>query len=487
MFKSAVNDLNECVEIRRSVEEGKLKPEEVVEELSKLSVDELVKLGNNFRRFPIGCDLVEVGVGCCASDLSVEQLLEYSILCDVLGVSIHVCAYAYADVAERYGMDGIELLKMAREVTDVPMDVDHLGEYGAMRFPKEITSCSGLCYTKGEFRKECPKGRIHRRLIDKEREAGNPEEWIKLVGLVSCNVIALQGGEAHCASFREMKRVAELAKELGKGVGVIMYAGDGYEDVIEGLNGCLKLDADVIFVEGGPFAKDIKAYLTAVVSARILSKGKVVGTNGAYEDQLRFGLRAGLNCVITGFPKNHHGYMAGFKPEEAKRGAFGLPRVIRIIREEVRSKYLNVPAGRRELEGIAKAVKIVGVENVYPNKFSWTSIGDAHWFVVSKAPIFEKVSVNGVDIECETLALLGGRYVAWYLAEKADSVIVSDRDGWVEDITTRILEEKGIEVLRANGNDEFAVKNADVAVITSVFPEICLKLLKKFPNAVVLI
>jgi len=224
--------------------------------------------------------------------------------------------------------------------------------------------------TKGEFRKECPKGRIHRRLIKKEKECKNPKDWIKLVGLVSCNVIALQGGEAHCASFAEMKKVAELAKELGKGVGVIMYAGDGYEDVIEGLKGCLRLDADVIFVEGGPFAKDLKAYLVAVVSARILTKGKVVGTNGAYEDQLRVGLRAGLNCVITGFPKNHHGYMTGFKPKDAKRGAFGLPRVVRIIREEVKSRYLNVPAGRRELEGIAKAVKIIGAENVYPNKFS---------------------------------------------------------------------------------------------------------------------
>jgi len=60
MFKSAVNDLNACVEIRKLVESNRLKVEEVVEELSKLSVEELVKLGNNFRRFPIGCDLVEI-------------------------------------------------------------------------------------------------------------------------------------------------------------------------------------------------------------------------------------------------------------------------------------------------------------------------------------------------------------------------------------------------------------------------------------------
>ena len=95
--------------------------------------------------------------------------------------------------------------------------------------------------------------------------------------------------------------------------------------------------------------------------------------------------------------------------------------------------------------------------------------------------------MNKVDIECEKLALLGVRYVAWYLAEKVDSVIISDKDTWVEDVTVRILEEKGIEVMKANGDDEFAVKNADVAVITSVFSEICLKLLKRFPNAVVLI
>jgi len=161
MFKSAVNDLNSCVEIRKLVERGELKAEEVVDSISNLSLEELIKLGNNFRRFPIGCDLVEIGVGCCASDLTVDQLLDYSVLCDVLGFSIHVCAYAYEDVAERFGTSGVELLKTARDLTDVPMDVDHFGEFGAMRFPEEITTCNGLCYTRGEFIKACPKGRIH--------------------------------------------------------------------------------------------------------------------------------------------------------------------------------------------------------------------------------------------------------------------------------------------------------------------------------------
>jgi len=489
MFKEAINDLNVCVELRRLAEKEKLDVSEVVEELSKLSLGELLKLGSNFRRFPLGCDLVEVGVGCCASDLSVEQLIEYSILCDILGASIHVCAYAYADVAEKHGIDGVELLKMVREVTSVPMDIDHFGEYGPMRFPEEITSCYGLCYLKGGY-KQCPKGRIHKRLKEKEKKCKNPEEWIKLVSVVSCNVIAVQGGEVHAASFNEMKKVADLARKLNKGVAAIMYAGDGYEDVIEGITAASKLNADVIFIEGGPFAKDLLSFVKAVVAARILCKGKVIGTNGAYEDQLRLGLRAGLNCVLTGFANNHHGYMTGFSPGTARRGMFGLPRVIRIIREEIRSSWVNIPAQRRELEGIAKAVKIVGEDKIYPNKFAWTSIGDAHWFNISKSPIYTGIKtadVTKTDFECEKLALLGGRYIAWILAEKADEVIVSDADEWVEAITVKTLLEKGINAVRSNGDDEFAAKNSDVAVITSVFPEICISILKKVPNAVVLI
>ena len=59
--------------------------------------------------------------------------------------------------------------------------------------------------------------------------------------------------------------------------------------------------------------------------ARILVPGKVVATNGAYEDECRAGLRAGLNAIITGFPNNHHGYMCGYSPGTARRGIFGLP------------------------------------------------------------------------------------------------------------------------------------------------------------------
>jgi hypothetical protein len=169
---------------------------------------------------------------------------------------------------------------------------------------------------------------------------------------------------------------------------------------------------------------------------------------------------------------------------------FGLPRVIRIIREEVKPSWVNIPAQRRELEGIAKAVKIVGKDKIYPNKFAWTSIGDAHWFSISKSPIYAGIKtadITKTDFECEKLALLGGRYIAWALAEKADEVIVSDADEWVETITVKTLQEKGINAVRANGDDEFAAKNSDVAVITSVFPEICMNILKKVPNAMVLI
>ena len=65
------------------------------------------------------------------------------------------------------------------------------------------------------------------------------------------------------------------------------------------------MEADVFVLEGGPFnqAPDrLDAFAKAIAIARILVPGKIVATNGAYEDECRVGLRAGLNAIITGFP-----------------------------------------------------------------------------------------------------------------------------------------------------------------------------------------
>ena len=47
----------------------------VVDAISELSLDEAMKLGMQFKRFPLGCDLTEVVAGTCASDLEIMDLL----------------------------------------------------------------------------------------------------------------------------------------------------------------------------------------------------------------------------------------------------------------------------------------------------------------------------------------------------------------------------------------------------------------------------
>lgn len=101
-----------------------------------------------------------------------------------------------------------------------------------------------------------------------------------------------------------------------------MFVGDGYDEVITGFEKSIEIGADVIVVEGGPFNRcenTTEAFAKTIAAARILSPGKVVATNGAYEHEVRAGLRSGLNMIITGFPKNHHGYMCGYELNRKKR------------------------------------------------------------------------------------------------------------------------------------------------------------------------
>ena len=48
---------------------------EVVDAISELSLEDTMKLGMKFKRFPLGCDLTEAVVGTCASDLELMELL----------------------------------------------------------------------------------------------------------------------------------------------------------------------------------------------------------------------------------------------------------------------------------------------------------------------------------------------------------------------------------------------------------------------------
>ena len=360
LIKEAVHDDAAAIEI------SKMKKDvgSVVDAISELSLEETMKLGMSFKRFPLGCDLTEVVVGTCASDLELVDLLGNCRLSDMIGAPIHICAYAFSDIGEKFGMTGLEVMKKVHEIVDVPLDLDHFGENGAMRLPRNISGCGGDCYNDGPAFTECPRGRIHERLIDKELEQkDDKEEWVKLSSSVAVNVSSEQTGEAHAAPLREARDVADLAKKYGKGLESIMFVGDGYDEVITGFEKSIELGADVIVVEGGPFNRcenTTESFAKTIAAARILSPGKVVATNGAYEHEVRAGLRSGLNMVITGFPKNHHGYMCGYEPGTARRGKFGLPRVIQIINEEFPNRGL--PAQKHDLLAIATAVKLAGPE-----------------------------------------------------------------------------------------------------------------------------
>ncbi|ABN07906.1 Uncharacterized protein-like protein [Methanocorpusculum labreanum Z] len=473
-------------------------PEQIIEGLTALNREETMHLGMNFKKFPLGCDLTEVFVGTCASDLALQDIYGNCLLSDTIGASIHVCAYAFSDIAEANGMRGIDLMRKIRETTEVPLDLDHFGMYGPMRFPETIVGCPGQCYNQGPPFDGCPRGRIHARLIEKEKEAlEDKEEWIKLSSSVAVNLTSIQGGEEHAASLDEAEDIVKLARKYNKGIEAIMFVGDGYEDLIAGFDAGLKMGVDVFVIEGGPFnrAKDrLDAFSRAVTAARILAPGKVVATNGAYEDECRVGLRSGLNAVISGFPKNHHGYMCGYSPGTAKRGNFGLPRVMQIIHDEAATQWTHAPIQKGELEALARAVKVVGPQNAYPKVIGATTLGDAHWACLSHTPLYRRVTVNRTinDITQmaengefnETVALLGGRFVSWAVAKalsgKVDRILISDADPWVENITIENLRSVvDTEICSGNTDDAGSAASADSTIICSTVPEIAGKIQHK--------
>lgn len=481
-------------------------PAEVVDAVCSLDRDQAMQLGMNFKRFPLGCDLTEVLVGTCASDLEKIDILGNCMLADSIGASIHVCAYAFADIAQAHGMRGIDLMREVRELTEVPLDLDHFGSSGPMRLPKEIIGCPGECYHKGPPFSGCPRDRIHSRLYDLEADGMHDrEEWIKLSSSVAVNLTCVQGAEGHAAPVDEAEEIALLAKKHGKGVEGILFVGDGYDDLIAGFSAGLKMGIDVFVIEGGPFncAPDrLDAFARAVAIARILSPGKIVATNGAYEDECRIGLRSGLNAIISGFPKNHHGYMCGYAPKTAMRGKFGLPRIMKIIKEEIPGGLTRVPIQKAELEALACAVKVVGPGFVYPKMIGYSPVGDAHWACLPSTPLYDRVRVKRTVSDLvrmaqdgeigRSIALLGGRFVSWVIARELDSFVdeihICDRDPWVERVTVDNLQ--GVlssTLVSGNSDDKKASLQAETALISSTIPSVVQRIEKSVPGCIPLI
>ena len=495
LIKKAVHDDDAAVEISKMNKDVG----EVVDAISQLSLDEAMKLGMQFKRFPLGCDLTEVVAGTCASDLELMDLLGNCRLADFIGAPIHICAYAFSDIGEKFGLTGLEVMQKVHEIVDVPLDLDHFGENGAMRLPKNISGCGGECYNKGPAFTECPRGRIHERLIDKEMEQKDDKEgWIKLSSSVAVNVTSEQTGDGHAAPLREAVDIANLAKKHGKGLESIMFVGDGYDEVITGFEKSIEIGADVIVVEGGPFNRcenPTESFAKTIAAARILSPGKVVATNGAYEHEVRAGLRSGLNMVITGFPKNHHGYMCGYEPGTARRGKFGLPRIIQIINEEFPNRGL--PAQKHDLLAIATAVKLAGPENIYPHKIGDYHIGDAHWATLVNSRMYENIQLKHTLDEIvnmangNTISLHGGRFISWVLAEKfagdVDEIIISDVDEWVLKNTVDNLQNALDVTVTGVTDDKLAAESADVSIASSTMIPIKENILRKVPDALTIV
>ena len=495
LIKKAVHDDDAAVEISKMNKDVG----EVVDAISQLSLDEAMKLGMQFKRFPLGCDLTEVVAGTCASDLELIDLLGNCRLADFIGAPIHICAYAFSDIGEKFGLTGLEVMQKVHEIVDVPLDLDHFGENGAMRLPKNISGCGGECYNKGPAFTECPRGRIHERLIDKEMEQKDDKEgWIKLSSSVAVNVTSEQTGDGHAAPLKEAVDIANLAKKHGKGLESIMFVGDGYDEVITGFEKSIEIGADVIVVEGGPFNRcenPTESFAKTIAAARILSPGKVVATNGAYEHEVRAGLRSGLNMVITGFPKNHHGYMCGYEPGTARRGKFGLPRIIQIINEEFPNRGL--PAQKHDLLAIATAVKLAGPENIYPHKIGDYHIGDAHWATLVNSRMYENIQLKHTLDEIvnmangNTISLHGGRFISWVLAEKfagdVDEIIISDVDEWVLKNTVDNLQNALDVTVTGVTDDKLAAESADVSIASSTMIPIKENILRKVPDALTIV
>ncbi|SMP19424.1 5,10-methenyltetrahydromethanopterin hydrogenase cofactor biosynthesis protein HmdC [Desulfurobacterium pacificum] len=473
------------------MEEGRKNPENLLSTLKTLTDEELQRLGTEMKAFPFGCNVIETLVDVVSLKQSIDEIKGAFRLTDRLGFTVHVCSYVVADLAERENKTPLELLKELRQLTDMPMDADHFGASGPMRYPEYISKCPAYCYKEGKGFNGCPRGRIHRRLIEKEKLYENEKEgWAELVQSISVSLMSFQKETSHSASKEETLSVIKFAKERGKGVGAIICVGNGEDELLKGLIACMEYDIDEIVIEGGPYntaENRPRAFGEAIVAARILSKGKIVASNGQYEDELRFGLRCGLNSVITGFPGNHHAYMSGYYPEEITPDKFGLPKVVEVMNQEIKKSPFPVPSDRKTIEIITASAKFLGFEYLYPSfELCGIPLGDAHWFLTLSSPLGKKVKTNFTlksvkelitERKVKRLGILGARFLSWgiahHLSDVVEEVHISDKDLKAEESTFKVLSESlPIKVKRHYGSDASCIESSDLTVLASFIPEL---------------
>jgi hypothetical protein len=187
--------------------------------------------------------------------------------------------------------------------------------------------------------------------------------------------------------------------------------------------------------------------------------------------------------------------MCGYEPGTARRGKFGLPRIIQIINEEFPNRGL--PAQKHDLLAIAKAVKLAGPDYIYPNKIGAYHVGDAHWATLVNSRMYQNIELKHslTDIvnlaNGSTISLHGGRFIAWVIAKEldkhVDEIIISDPDEWVLKNTVNNLQDELNATIIAEPNDKVAASKSDFAIASSTMIPVKESILKNVPNALTIV
>lgn len=187
--------------------------------------------------------------------------------------------------------------------------------------------------------------------------------------------------------------------------------------------------------------------------------------------------------------------MCGYEPGTARRGKFGLPRIIQIINEEFPNRGL--PVQKHDLLALATAVKIVGKDYVYPRKIGSYHVGDAHWATLVNSRMFQNIELKHTLDEIvgladgNVIALHGGRFVSWAIANEldkhVDEIIISDVDDWVLKNTVDNLQNALDATIIAEKDDKAAAANADFSIASSTMIPVRDSVLKKVPNALTIV
>jgi hypothetical protein len=187
--------------------------------------------------------------------------------------------------------------------------------------------------------------------------------------------------------------------------------------------------------------------------------------------------------------------MCGYEPGTARRGKFGLPRIIQIINEEFPNRGL--PVQKHDLLSLATAVKIAGPEYVYPRKIGSYHVGDAHWATLVNSRMYQNIELKHtlseiVDLACgNSVSLHGGRFISWVIASKldkhVDEIIISDVDKWVLDNTVDNLQNCLDATIIGEIDDKTAASNADFSIASSTMIPVKENVLRKVPNALTIV